>query len=120
MFWILLAVASKEPELSFAEAGAFASARALLGAFGHPGVGAVSDIVGRSTIVLTGCLARLGLVFCLCGLGLAHVPGTVQAGPPCESLSSAPRPAVRDHIIEPPACLVPRDGATCPSADNEV
>jgi hypothetical protein len=50
-FWIFLAVAAKEMGISFAEAGALASAKALLGA------GAVSDLVGCPTLLLTGCLS---------------------------------------------------------------
>ena len=79
-FWIFLAVASKELGLSFTEAGALASARALLGAFGHLGAGAVSDIVGRPTLMLTGCLAWLGLAFCLLGLAPGYLALIVLAG----------------------------------------
>ncbi len=79
-FWIFLAVASKELGLSLGEAGALASARALLGAFGHLGAGAVSDIVGRPTLMLTGCLAWLGLAFCLLGIAPGYLVLLVLAG----------------------------------------
>jgi FSR family fosmidomycin resistance protein-like MFS transporter len=79
-FWLFLAVASKELGLSFAEAGLLASARSLLGAFGHLGAGAVSDILGRPMLLLTGCLAWLGLSFCLLGLAPGYLVLIVLAG----------------------------------------
>jgi MFS transporter, FSR family, fosmidomycin resistance protein len=79
-FWIFLAVAGKELGLSFVEIGALASARALLGAFGHLGAGAVSDILGRPMLLLTGCLAWLGLSFCLLGFAPGYLVLLVLAG----------------------------------------
>ncbi len=79
-FWIFLAVASRELGLSFAEAGALASARSLLGALGHLGAGAVSDVLGRPLLLLTGCLAWLGLSFCLLGLAPGYLLLIVLSG----------------------------------------
>jgi MFS family permease len=79
-FWIFLAVAAKELGLTFAEAGALASARALVGAVGHLGAGAVSDLVGRPTLLLTACLAWLGISFCLLGLAPGYLVLIVLAG----------------------------------------
>ena len=108
-FWIFLAVASKELGLSFAEAGALASARALLGAFGHLGAGAVSDIVGRPTLMLTGCLAWLGLAFCLLGLAPGYLALIVLAGalgvgaglwhPPAMAILSGTFPERRGFVL---------------------
>ena len=79
-FWIFLAVAAKELGLTFAEAGALASAKALLGAAGHLGAGAVSDVIGRPTLMLTGCLAWLGLAFALLGVAPGYLVLIVLAG----------------------------------------
>jgi MFS family permease len=79
-FWIFLAVAAKEMGLSFAEAGALASAKALLGAVGHLGAGAVSDLVGRPTLLLTGCLIWLGIAFALLGVAPGYLALIVLAG----------------------------------------
>src|SRR5215211_1370398 len=79
-FWIFLAVAAKELGLTFAEAGALASAKALLGAAGHLGAGAVSDVIGRPTLMLTGCLAWLGLSFALLGVAPGYLMLIVLAG----------------------------------------
>src|SRR5919206_1573973 len=108
-FWIFLAVASKELGLSFVEVGALASARALLGAFGHLGAGAVSDIVGRPTLMLTGCLAWLGLAFCLLGLAPGYLALIVLAGalgvgaglwhPPAMAILSGQFPERRGFVL---------------------
>ncbi len=79
-FWLFLAVATKELGLSFVEAGALASARALVSAVGHLGAGAVSDLFGRPTLLLTACLAWLGLSFCLLGLAPGYLALILLAG----------------------------------------
>jgi MFS transporter, FSR family, fosmidomycin resistance protein len=108
-FWIFLAVAAKELGLSFAEAGALASARSLLGAVSHLGAGAVSDLLGRPTLLLTGCLAWLGLAFCLLGvapgyLALILLAGALGAGaglwhPPAMSILSRQFPERRGMAL---------------------
>src|SRR5918911_5486381 len=108
-FWIFLAVASKELGLSFAEAGALASARSLLGAFGHMGAGAVSDVLGRPMLLLTGCLAWLGLSFCLLGLAPGYLVLIILAGalgmgaglwpPPAMAILSRQFPERRGFVL---------------------
>jgi MFS family permease len=108
-FWIFLAVVGKELGLSFVEVGALASARALLGAFGHLGAGAVSDIIGRPLLLLTGCLAWLGLSFCLLGLAPGYLVLLVLAGalgagaglwhPPAMGILSKQFPTQRGFVL---------------------
>jgi FSR family fosmidomycin resistance protein-like MFS transporter len=108
-FWIFLAVASKELGLSFAEAGLLASARSLLGAFGHLGAGAVSDVLGRPMLLLTGCLAWLGLSFCLLGIAPGYLVLIVLAGalgmgaglwhPPAMAILSRQFPERRGFVL---------------------
>jgi len=108
-FWIFLAVVGKELGLSFVEVGALASARALLGAFGHLGAGAVSDIIGRPLLLLTACLAWLGLSFCLLGLAPGYLVLLVLAGalgagaglwhPPAMGILSKQFPTQRGFVL---------------------
>jgi FSR family fosmidomycin resistance protein-like MFS transporter len=108
-FWIFLAVAAKELGLSFAEAGLLASARSLLGAFGHLGAGAVSDLLGRPMLLLTGCLAWLGLSFCLLGIAPGYLMLIVLAGalgmgaglwhPPAMAILSREFPERRGFVL---------------------
>lgn len=62
-FWIFLPIFAADFGLSYLQIGMLASARAFLSAIMHVIMGALSDIIGRPLLLLTGCLTWLALGF---------------------------------------------------------
>lgn len=72
-FWLFLPVFAAALGLSFVQVGMLATARSFLSAIMHVLMGAISDVLGRPLLLLTGCLAWLAVGFFAMGLAPSYL-----------------------------------------------